>query len=167
MSMGLFPDLDADNLYLSRSDVNEELGTFSRHGFFLEDREWPSVEHYYQAMKFENESDREKIRQARHPREARRMGRSRSRKLRPGWRDLRKVYMTRAVYTKCRTYPAIAAKLLATGDRNLLENSQYDYYWGCGRDRRGHNVYGRILMNVRAKLREEVEPDGQDQEVRS
>jgi ribA/ribD-fused uncharacterized protein len=166
MSMGPFPDLDADNLYLSRSDVNEELGTFSKHGFFLEDREWPSVEHYYQASKFENESDREKIRQARHPREARKMGRSRSRKRRPGWRDLKKVYMTRAVYTKCRTYPAIAAKLLATGEKNLLENTQFDYYWGCGRDRRGHNVYGRILMNVRAKLREEADPVSQGQGVR-
>lgn len=156
MSLGLFPDLDADTHYFSRADVNEEFGTFSRHGFFLEDREWPSVEHYYQAMKFEDPVEQEKIRQAPHPRKARRMGRSRLRKLRPDWAKVKKVYMTRAVYTKCRTYPVIAEKLLATGEKRLLENSQYDYYWGCGRDRRGDNHYGRVLMNVREKLREEA-----------
>lgn len=37
----------------------------------------------------------------------------------------------------------------------LMENSQYDYYWGCGRDRLGHNAYGKVLINVRKKLREE------------
>jgi ribA/ribD-fused uncharacterized protein len=64
--------------------------------------------------------------------------------------------MTRAVYTKCRTHPEVAARLLATGDRRLVENNSYDYYWGCGRDRRGDNHYGRVLMNVRARLRQEA-----------
>ncbi|MFV8817039.1 NADAR family protein [Haliea sp. E17] len=154
MSNSLFPDFDARNHYLSRSDVNEELGTHSRHSFELEGREWPSVEHYYQAMKFESAEEQEKIRRAAHPRKARRMGRSRLRRIRRDWDKVKRVYMTRAVWTKCNTYPAIAEKLLATGDQNLMENSQYDYYWGCGRDRRGYNHYGQILMNVRKKLRD-------------
>ncbi len=66
--------------------------------------------------------------------------------------------MTRAVYTKCRTHPNIARELLATGDETLVDNNQYDYFWGCGRDRRGNNAYGKALMNVRAKLREEQKP---------
>lgn len=155
MTNGIFPDFDADNLYLSRSDVNEDLGSFSRHGFFLEDREWPSVEHYYQAMKFNSPDEQEKIRLAKHPRKARKMGRSRFRKLRKDWSKVKVVYMTRAVYTKCKTHPEVETKLLATGDKKLLESSQYDYFWGCGRDRRGRNQYGRILMNVREKLRQE------------
>jgi len=155
MSLGLFPQLDLDHIYLSRADVNEDFGSFSRHGFVLEDRDWPSVEHYYQAMKFESEVEQEKIRNAEHPKKARKMGRSRLRKLRPDWREVKRVYMTRALYTKCKAWPEIAEKLLATGDKPLVENSQYDYYWGCGRDRRGDNHYGRILMNVREKLRSE------------
>ena len=63
--------------------------------------------------------------------------------------------MTRGIYIRCRTYPHLAEQLLATGDRHLVENSQYDYYWGCGRDRRGNNAYGKVLMKVRAKLLEE------------
>ena len=49
----------------------------------------------------------------------------------------------------------IAEALLATGDTHLIENNNYDYFWGCGRDRRGENMYGKVLMNVREKLREE------------
>lgn len=141
--------------FLSRSDVFNELGSFSHHSFLLEDREWPSVEHYYQAMKFADEDYQEQIRAAEHPKRARKLGRSRRRKRRDNWRKLKVTYMTRAVYTKCRTYPQIAAALLASGDRHLMENSNYDYFWGCGRDRRGENMYGQVLMNVRAKLREE------------
>ena len=143
-----------DAYYLSRSDVNEPLSSFSRHGFDLDGYFWPSVEHYFQGMKFENSSDREKVRLAEHPAKARRLGRSRFRKLRKDWSNVRRIMMTRAVYTKCRTHPDVAERLLATGDAELFENSQYDYFWGCGRDRRGHNTYGKVLMDVRSKLRE-------------
>ena len=60
--------------------------------------------------------------------------------------------MTRGVYTKCRTHPEVAERLLSTGARKLVENNNYDYFWGCGRDRRGHNYYGKVLMDVRSKL---------------
>lgn len=147
---------EPDNvLYLSRSDVNEPLSTFSRHGFELEGQFWPSVEHYFQAMKLEDPTDREKVRLAEHPAKARRIGRSRFRTLRRDWSKVRRVIMTRAVYTKCRTHPQVAERLLATGNAMLMENNQYDYFWGCGRDRRGHNTYGQVLMDVRRKLGEE------------
>ena len=149
---------ETDNvLYLSRSDVNEPLSSFSRYGFELDGQFWPSVEHYFQGMKFEAPADREKVRLAAHPAKARRHGRSRFRKLRKDWSKVRRVIMTRAVYTKCRTHPEVAERLMATGDATLVENSQYDYFWGCGRDRRGHNTYGKVLMDVRSKLREERE----------
>ena len=70
-----------DSLYLSRSDVNEPLSSYSKHGFELDDHFWPSVEHYFQSMKFENPGHQEKVRQAEHPAKARRLGRSRFRRL--------------------------------------------------------------------------------------
>ena len=66
--------------------------------------------------------------------------------------------MTRAVYIKCRTHEEVAAALLATGDQQIVESSQYDYYWGCGRDGRGHNAFGKVLMAVRDKLKQEQGP---------
>ena len=146
---------DPGAIYLSRSDVNEPLSSFSRHGFTLDDLLWPSVEHYFQAMKFEDPVYREVVRSADHPRKARRLGRSRLKRLRADWKRVRRVVMVRAVYMKCRTHPEIAARLLSTGSRKLVENNSYDYFWGCGRDRRGYNQYGRVLMTVREKLREE------------
>ncbi len=151
----LFPTEPTAAEHFSRSDVMNELGTFARHSFFLDECEWPSVEHYYQAMKFVNQDYREKVRQAEHPRRARKLGRNRFQKRRGDWHQVKATVMTRAVYTKCRAHPEVAAALLATGDKTLVENSNYDYYWGCGRDRRGANMYGKVLMNVRDKLREE------------
>jgi ribA/ribD-fused uncharacterized protein len=151
----LFPEEQPFAEHLSRSDVMNRLGTFSRDGFSLEGHDWPSVEHYYQAMKFVDADYRERIRQAEHPRQARKLGRSRWKKRRKDWAQVKVTIMTRGVYTKCRTHPDIAGALLATGAATLVENSNYDYFWGCGRDRRGANMYGKVLMNVREKLRQE------------
>lgn len=165
--MGIFPEEFVDAIFLSRSDVYEPLGTFSEHGFDLEGKHWPSVEHYYQAMKFTDEAYQETIRQAAHPKLARKLGRKKKVKIRSDWKKVREVVMTRGVYIKCRTHPEIAQTLLDTDERNLVENSQYDYFWGCGRDRRGVNAYGRVLKNVRAKLRQEQSENAQKETAAS
>lgn len=148
-----------DSLYFSRTDVEHPFAAWSKHAFSLEDKEWPSVEHYFQAMKFQNEEYQEKIRTAEHPKKARKMGRTRFKKIRKDWKQVKVVYMTRALYTKCRTHPEIGEELLQTGDRKLVDSTMYDYFWGSGRDRRGTNMYGQVLMNVRSKLLEEQSAD--------
>ena len=137
--------------------MNEGFGSYADYPFKLDDKEWPTVEHYFQAMKFEDEALQEKIRQADSAEKARKMGRSRLRKkqIRSDWKNIRQVIMTRAVYTRCRTYSHLTQQILDTGDNKLVENNSYDYFWGCGRDRRGENRYGQVLMNVRKKLKEE------------
>ena len=146
-----------DSLYVSRLDASELLGTVSDHSFQLEDRIWPTVEHYIQAMQFSDEARQENIRLAKDHMVARKLGKTGLfRRARADWSDLRRVYMTRGVYTKARSYSDVADALLETGSIRIIENDQYDYYWGCGRDRRGDNTYGKILMEVRQKLRDEV-----------
>ncbi len=149
-------------IYLSRRDPEDPLGTFSAHAILLDDFSWPTAEHYFQAMRFESTDMREQIRRAPTPQAAKALGEpsilkrlfSRQRK---DWENVRRAYMTRAMYTKCKAWPEVAEKLLATGDEKLVENDQYDYYWGCGRDLRGDNTYGKVLMDIRTKLREEGE----------
>ena len=150
-----------NNLHLvSREDVNDLLSSFSKHGFRLEDRDWPSVEHYFQAMKFEDTEYQEKIRLAEHPKKARKLGRTRRRKIRHDWSKVRTVMMTRGLYTKCKAHPEVAEALLNTGDIHIQEISLYDYFWGTGRDARGKNAYGQVLMNIRDKLRKEMKSAG-------
>ena len=151
----MFRSHDPDAVLVSRADPANPLASYSKHAFRLDGSDWPSVEHYYQAMKFDDQAIREEIRNALHPAKAARIARRQRRRVRNGWDDVKEVYMTRATYIKCRTHTAVADALTATGERTFIETSQYDYYWGCGRDTRGRNVYGRVLANVRQRLREE------------
>ena len=153
--MSIFNPLPGDALFLDRQDPREPLAAYSRHGFDLDGDHWPSVEHYFQAMKFDDPLLRQKVRNAPHPREAAGIARRYFWKVRRDWKKIRRVVMTRATYIKCRTHPDVAATLLATDDRALVEQSLYDHYWGCGRDQRGENHYGKVLMDVRRRLREE------------
>jgi hypothetical protein len=141
--------------YLSRSDVSHPLASYSKYGFELDGAEWPSAEHYYQGMKFEQAELRELLRTADHPETAKKLADSNKKRVRRDWQKIREVMMTRAVYIKCRTHDSVAQTLLATGDQLIVESSQYDYYWGCGRDGRGNNTFGKVLMAVRDKLKEE------------
>ena len=141
--------------YLSRSDVGHPLASYSKFGFVLDGAEWPSAEHYYQAMKFEQAELRESVRSADHPQAAKKLADSNRKLVRQDWKKIREVIMTRAVYIKCRSHDTVAAALLATGDQPIVESSQFDYYWGCGRDGRGDNTFGKVLMAVRDKLRQE------------
>ena len=153
--MSLFPTDDGESsLFTSRTDTDSPLSTFVAYSFDLEGRVWPTVEHYFQGMKFSDLARQEKVRAAATPMEARKLGRKRHKSFRSDWKQVRETIMTRGVYIRARTHSELAEALLDTGDQKIVENSNFDYFWGCGRDRRGENAYGRVLMNVRAKLRE-------------
>ena len=68
----LFEHKNEELFTLNRSDAEQPLSSYALFSFELDGAEWPSVEHYYQAMKFEDEAHREKIRQAKVDRDKRR-----------------------------------------------------------------------------------------------
>lgn len=145
-------------VYVSRSDPDDPLSSHSAHGFALDDADWRSLEHYYQGMKFTDPAQSAAIRDTATPAAARQLAEVHARAVRRDWKKIRQTVMTRGCYVKCRTHDDVASALLETGTRRIVENSMYDYFWGCGRDGRGHNTYGLVLMAVREKLR--VERDG-------
>ncbi len=49
----------------------------------------------------------------------------------------------------------LRAMLLGTGEAKLVEHTADDAHWGDGGDGTGKNMLGRILMEVREKLRAE------------
>lgn len=153
-----FQPIDQDAVLVSLEDATDPLSAYSRHGFELDGETWPSVAHYFEAMKFTDTDLRKAICATDTPYAARRLARRNRRRIRDDWKTLQETYMTRGVYRKCRTSEDAAAALLDTGQRRIIETSQYDYYWGCGRDTRGLNTYGKVLMQVRDRLRAESRP---------
>jgi ribA/ribD-fused uncharacterized protein len=139
--------------FYSTIDAYGCFSNFSRHGFELGGRYWPTAEHYFQAQKFAGTPHGEHVGRARTPKEAAERGRTRSVPLRIDWETVKDEVMRAAVWRKFETHGDIRAVLLGTGDEELVENAPGDYYWGCGADGSGRNMLGRILMEVRAALR--------------
>jgi len=125
---------------------------FSRHGFNLDERYWRTSEHYFQANKFIDNKLKEQIRNAPTPMEAAQMGRDRLNPLRSDWEDVKDDIMFKAVLSKFQTNGDIKKILLSTGNAIIVEDTKSDYYWGCGSNRTGKNMLGKILMNVRELL---------------
>jgi ribA/ribD-fused uncharacterized protein len=127
---------------------------FSRHGFELDGAYWATSEHYFQAQKFADPAHRKHVAAAKTPKEAATRGRDRSKPLRRDWEKVKDDVMRRAVLKKFETHADIREVLLGTGDEPIVENAPGDFYWGCGADGSGKNMLGRILVEVRAILRD-------------
>ena len=125
--------------FYSTRDTYGCFSNFSRHGFELDSFWWMTSEHYFQAQKFVTTDVVwfEKIRKVKSPKEAAKMGRSRSHPLRKDWEEIKDSLMKKAVLKKFQTHEKIREILLATGDKLIIENSPIDSYWGCGKDGSG------------------------------
>ena len=139
-----------------------------KHGFLsnfwlapveFEGATYPSVEHAYQAAKTLSQEDRSQFwKEFMRPGEAKHRGRALT--VRGDWEDIKVDIMHQLVCEKF-TLPLLRDMLVATGDQELVEgNYWHDNFWGncyCRNCQRiqGMNHLGRILMEVRDKLREE------------
>jgi len=135
---------------------------FSPHSIELAGKSWATVEHYYQAHKFQGtefEYLMPQIQAAATPELAAKIGRDCKHQPSPDW-DLAKYdLMYRAVWQKFSHHFDIKQILLDTLDLEIVEDSPVDQFWGCGLDRNGANHLGRILMLVRDDLhRDSGEP---------
>ena len=72
---------------------------------------------------------------------------------RADWNDVKVEKMRLVIRAKALQHEYVLRKLLATGDRELVENSWRDDFWGWGPNRDGQNVLGKLWMEVRAELR--------------
>jgi ribA/ribD-fused uncharacterized protein len=112
---------------------------------------YPSTEHAYQAAKSLDPQDRENIRKAAKPGDAKKLGKKM--KLRPGWDGMKLDVMGYIVWYKFMMYPDLGQKLLDTGEAELIEGNTWgDTFWGVC-DGKGENWLGQILMGVREQLR--------------
>ena len=135
---------------------NGYLASYSPHGFYQEGVYWKTVEHFYQAHKFEDEIVREMIIKAETPKEASKIGRCKNYKIKENWEEIKCEIMFEAVLCKFQTHEDIRNKLLETGEEEIVEETVKENYWGCGPEKDGMNMYGKILCQVRKILRDEL-----------
>ncbi|MEM7201953.1 MAG: NADAR family protein [Planctomycetota bacterium] len=142
--------------FFTKTDPYFELSNFAPYGLDDDGVYWSSVEHYFQAQKFDADAHadyRERIRRARSPKDAKSLGQSRSVPLRADWEEIKEAVMLRALRLKF-ARAELVELLLGTGARPLVEASPHDAYWGAGKFGQGQNRLGVLLMQVRAELRE-------------
>jgi hypothetical protein len=72
---------------------------------------------------------------------------------RKDWDAVKVEIMRRILRAKVEQHDYVRRKLLATGGRELIENSWRDDYWGWGEKRDGQNMLGKLWMEIRAELR--------------
>ena len=100
----------------------------------LDGKVWPTVEHYFNAMKFPGDSVyQEAIRTASTPEAAKRLGMTKDRPVRPDWELYRDSVMKNAVRAKFEQNPPLKELLLGTGNRTLIDVNPIDLYWGVGK----------------------------------
>ena len=124
------------------------LSNFSPSNLLISGLIFPTVEHYYQAMKATSYEDYLAIHSASTPSQAKKMGKII--RIRPDWKQVKESIMSYALYNKFSDM-ILQNKLLSTGTEELIEgNDWHDYYWGIdNKTGKGQNKLGKLLMQVR------------------
>jgi len=115
----------------------------------LDDVEYPSVEHAYQAAKTLDLDERKPF----HKRplltagESKKMGRKL--KIRPDWESVKLKVMEDLLAQKFAD-PVLKKQLQETGDAKLIEGNYWgDDFWGVDKKKGGKNHLGKLLMKIR------------------
>lgn len=139
------------------------LSNFSSFNLKWKGLTFPTSEHAYHWMKFGTSHDGKSCRptvsdyilKAPSAHEAFKIaGRNKGHR-RKDWDDVKVDFMRDILRLKVEQHEYVRRKLLATCDRELVENSWRDDYWGWGPNRDGQNMLGKLWMEIRAEIRGE------------
>ncbi|MFC1408279.1 GTP cyclohydrolase II [Streptacidiphilus sp. N1-12] len=121
----------------------------------LDGREYPSVEHAYQASRIGGQALPARIASTSDPDRMLRLAAEYSD--RADWEEAKVIVMRRLVEQKFDD-PVLRERLLATEPAELVAGNDGDPFWG-GCYGQGQNSMGLILMAIRAQARRELDPD--------
>lgn len=132
------------------------LSNFSLDPVFVFGRIWKTAEHAFQAAKTSILHEKVRIANQSSPGKAKRLGRNRSKTtIRADWEAIKIDIMLTIVRKKFSQHAELRAKLLATGDAELIEGNNWgDTFWGVDSvTGEGRNELGKILMQVREEMK--------------
>lgn len=147
--------LDTDSFVLFYENDFYPLSNFSSFRVTYETIDFDTAEHAYHWMKFRASHwlVKDQIEEARSAHDAYKIAQSYRSYRREDWDDVKLDIMRRIIRAKAEQHEYVRRKLLATGDRILVEDSWRDDFWGWGENKRGLNWLGRLWMELRAELR--------------
>jgi ribA/ribD-fused uncharacterized protein len=122
----------------------------------LDGRDWPTVEHYYQAMKLKPEFQEKEIpiliSLSANLLSSKMRDESYKTKMRSDWKNVSRSFMKKAVLAKFSQDEHLKNILVMTAPLPLLSKPNIDDYWGVGKNEKGRNEFGKVLMEVRSQL---------------
>ena len=148
---------------------NRALSNMAEYPIEVDGVKFPTVEHYFQAMKakmFADEEIYEKILKAKTPKAAKALGKKVQNLVTEKWDAEKDMIMEKALRAKFVQHPELRKQLLETGGKIIGEANPRDHYWGIGSgvesDKskhpskwRGQNRLGKCLMKLREVFKSE------------
>lgn len=129
------------------------LSNFSSFRVAFDGQTFDTSEAAYHYQRFASAEDRRAILCANSAHDAFRYAQDNKHRQRADWNDVKVGVMRAILLAKVDQHEYVRRKLLATGDRELVENSWRDGFWGWGPNRDGQNVLGKLWMEIRHELR--------------
>ena len=71
----------------------------------------------------------------------------------PDWKEIKVGVMEQIIRAKVAQNEDVKQRLLASGNKQIIENSPWDTFWGVGPNGDGQNTLGEIYMKIRSELR--------------
>jgi ribA/ribD-fused uncharacterized protein len=165
---------EPEPILFSGSDESQgtyrDFSTMSDHAVEIEGTKYPSVEHYYQAMKAVEFKDNEilkKIMKTKTSKAVKALGNKVKDFNEETWNEKRDEVMRKGVRAKFVQHPELRETLLETGDTQIGFADARDLYWSIGTSMglekakspskwRGQNKLGKMLMELRDTFKEEL-----------
>ncbi len=113
---------------------------------------FPDVPHNSDLLNASRLATRDAVRTAPSAHEAFQIARRSSSVRRPDWDSVKVEIMDEILRAKFEQHEYVRRKLLETGERELVENSWRDDFWGIGPNGDGRNMLGKLWMDIRRDL---------------
>ncbi|KAG5642903.1 hypothetical protein DXG03_001910 [Asterophora parasitica] len=143
-------------LFYHKHDPHYGFTNFSEHPVVYKGKTYPTSEHLFQSFKFQEHRPglADHIRTcSERPSAAFSEARRFQPEVRPDWKHVNIEKMDITLEHKFTQHLDLKEELLATGDAELVEDSDKDAFWGVGADGKGRNELGKALERLREKLR--------------
>lgn len=125
---------------------------FSSFAFTYNGLVWMTAEHAYQAAKFDDKDIIDSIHKSLSAHDSKKIAHTYNDKIRNNWDKIKISIMEDIIRAKIQAHPYIKEKLLNSENREIIENSHKDSFWGRGIDFKGRNELGKVLMKIRSEL---------------